>query len=940
WNGNFSGLPPMEIYNYDSLNSEYERFTPDREWMPRVVLMAKTVLVWLNQLSEKYKRPITRLDQIPDEELDTLAQEGFTGLWLIGLWERSWGSKRIKQICGNPEAAASAYSLHDYDIAGDLGGWEALDNLRKRLWYRGIRLASDMVPNHTGLDAKWVVERPDLFIQSYDCPFPSYTFNGENLSLDPRVSVYLEDHYYSKNDCAVVFKRVDNATGEVRYIYHGNDGTGMPWNDTAQIDFLNPTAREAVMQEILHVARNFPIIRFDAAMVLAKKHIKRLWYPEPGQGGDIASRAEHAVSREDFEIKIPNEFWREVVDRIQTELPDTLLLAEAFWMMEGYFVRTLGMHRVYNSAFMNMLKREENFKYRATVKNTLEFDPGILKRYVNFMNNPDEETAVAQFGKGDKYFGVCTLMVTMPGLPMFGHGQIEGFQEKYGMEFTKAYWNETPDLDLLEKHKRDIFPLMKKRYLFAEVENFRFYDVWDNGRVNENVYAYSNRFGDERSIVFYNNVYEQASGWINRSTKYAKKDENGNITHECLTLGEALDIPNEDNKYLIFQEQKSGLWFIRSCRDIHQNGLYVHLNGFEYQVLLNISCVSDDETGKYRVLFETLNGRGVPDIDIALKEIFLKDLYRALTDFASRELFDGIGIACMSKEERKEKNIKDVKLADVLDRVKPLGIKYFETLVNFIEGNYGSSTVLAKDEKGERLSYDEIWKNFVARINALVKITELDDKKAKDDAGKLGIYLNEGLAKRDFMVELLTGFIMLYSVRDVIGSKASATDTKNLINLWCLDRKIRDILVEFGKPSKDMYTSFKTLLETAKFCDYKITAKNCNQMAYDIMNDLVHSDMASTVLGVNMYDSVLWFNKERLEDAIWAGTMLYTIFAAKPADYANVYNVDKLIFTAVEGSEYRAEKLVELLKPAVEEKPKKAKAEKTTAKKTTSKAKK
>jgi len=944
WSGHFSGPPPMEIYNYDSLNSEYERFTPDRDWMPRVVLMAKTVLVWLSQLSQKYQRPITRLDQIPDEELDTLAQEGFTGLWLIGLWERSWGSKRIKQICGNPEAAASAYSLHDYDIAGDLGGWEALDNLRRRLWYRGIRLASDMVPNHTGLDAKWVVEKPDLFIQSYDCPFPSYTFNGENLSLDPRVSVYLEDHYYSKNDCAVVFKRVDNSTGEVRYIYHGNDGTGMPWNDTAQIDFLNPVAREAVMQEILHVARNFPIIRFDAAMVLAKKHIKRLWYPEPGQGGDIASRAEHAVSREDFEIKIPNEFWREVVDRIQTELPDTLLLAEAFWMMEGYFVRTLGMHRVYNSAFMNMLKREENFKYRATVKNTLEFDPGILKRYVNFMNNPDEETAVAQFGKGDKYFGVCTLMVTMPGLPMFGHGQIEGFQEKYGMEFTKAYWNETPDLDLLEKHKRDIFPLMKKRYIFAEVENFRFYDVWDNGRVNENVYAYSNRFGDERSIVFYNNVYDQASGWINRSTKYAKKDENGNITHECLTLGEALDIPNEDNKYLIFQEQKTGLWFIRSCRDIHQNGLYVHLNGFEYQVLLNISCVSDDETGKYRVLYETLNGRGVPDIDIALKEIFLKDLYRALTDFASRELFDGIAVACMSKEERKAKNIKDVKLSDLLERVKPLGITYFETLVNFIEGNYGSSSVLGGSEKGERLSYDEIWKKFVARINSLVKITELNSNKADGDAEKLGVYLNEGLAKQDFMVELFTGFIMLYSVRDVIGNKASATDTKNLINLWCLDRKIRDILVEFGKPSKDMYTSFKTLLETAQFCDYKITSKNVEKMAFDIVDTLVNSDMASTVLGVNMYDSVLWYNKERLEDALWTGTMLYTIFTAKPADYALVYGVDKLIFRAMDDSEFKAEKLLELLKPAekaIKAKSTKAeKSEKPATKKTSSKAKK
>ena len=426
-----------------------------------------------------------------------LRDRGFTGLWLIGLWERSSASKRIKQLCGNPEAAASAYSLGDYEIASNLGGWDALQNLRTRLWQRGIRLASDMVPNHTGMDSKWVVEKPDLFIQRRDNPFPQYTFNGVNLSHDSRVAIYLEDHYYSKNDCAVVFKRVDTQTGDTRYIYHGNDGTGMPWNDTAQIDFLNPQAREEVMQEILHVARNFPIIRFDAAMVLAKKHIKRLWYPEPGKGGDIATRSEYALSAEEFEKRIPNEFWREVVDRVAKEVPDTLLLAEAFWMMEGYFTRTLGMHRVYNSAFMNMLKKEENFKYRSTVKNTIAFDPQILKRYVNFMNNPDEETAVAQFGKGDKYFGVCTLMITMPGLPMFGHGQIEGFEEKYGMEYMRSYRDESPDQYLIDRHNHEIFPLLKKRYLFAGVEDFLFYDVWNNGSVNENVFAYSNRCGSE-----------------------------------------------------------------------------------------------------------------------------------------------------------------------------------------------------------------------------------------------------------------------------------------------------------------------------------------------------------------------------------------------------------------------------------------------------------
>jgi hypothetical protein len=135
------------------------------------------------------------------------------------------------------------------------------------------------------------------------------------------------------------------------------------------------------------------------------------------------------------------------------------------------------MHRVYNSAFMHMLKNEDNGKFRQSIRNVLEFSPQILKRFVNFMNNPDEETAVAQFGKGDKYFGVAMTMVTMPGLPMIGHGQIEGFGEKYGMEYRRAYWEESVDEELVRRHEAEIFPLMRKRYLFAGHENFAFYDL-------------------------------------------------------------------------------------------------------------------------------------------------------------------------------------------------------------------------------------------------------------------------------------------------------------------------------------------------------------------------------------------------------------------------------------------------------------------------------
>ncbi len=586
---------------------EYERYSPDRDWMPRLVLLAKNTYVWLDQLSKKYQREVARLDQIPDEELDLLAARGFTGLWLIGLWERSRASKKIKQRMGQQDAVASAYSLHSYDVAADLGGWDALNNLRARAWQRGIRLSADMVPNHMGIDSTWVVEHPDWFLSCPFPPYPSYSFRSENLSDDLRVGIYLEDHYYDKTDAAVVFQRRDLQTGDLRYIYHGNDGTSFPWNDTAQLDYTKPEVREAVIQTILHVARNFPIIRFDAAMTLAKKHIQRLWFPEPGAGGAIPSRAQFGMTKAEFDEKIPNEFWREVVDRVAAEAPDTLLLAEAFWLLEGYFVRTLGMHRVYNSAFMHMLRDEDNAKYRGAIKSTLEFDPQILRRYVNFLNNPDEKTAVEQFGKGDKYFGAATLLATLPGLPMFGHGQVEGFAEKYGMEFRRPKMDETPDEGFIRAHEWRIFPLLHRRYLFADVENFLLYDFYTHdGKANEDVFAYSNRFEGERGLIIYHNKFADTRGWLKTSAAYLDKPS-GTLRQK--TLAEGLNLPRAG--YVIFKDYATQLEYIRSCREIWSKGLYAELGAYQCHAFMDFRFVEGDD---WRTIYEKLNGAGVPSM--------------------------------------------------------------------------------------------------------------------------------------------------------------------------------------------------------------------------------------------------------------------------------------------------------------------------------------
>jgi glycosidase len=600
---------------------EYEHFSADADWMSNVVLMAKMVYVWLHQLSLHYGRPITRLDQIPDAELERLSAGGFTGLWLIGIWERSPASQQIKKLCGNPEAIASAYSLYDYEIAADLGGWEALQNLKGRASRRGIRLASDMVPNHTGIYSRWVMQHPDWFVQTDYPPFPTYQFNGEDLSSSADVVIQVEDGYWTKTDAAVVFRLIERNTGRIRYIYHGNDGTSIPWNDTAQLNYLIPEVREAVVQTILHVARSFPIIRFDAAMTLAKKHFQRLWFPVRGLGGGIPSRAGHGMSREEFDTVFPVEFWREVVDRVAVEVPGTLLLAEAFWLMEGYFVRTLGMHRVYNSAFMNMLKQEENAKYRQTIKNVLEFNPEVLKRFVNFMNNPDEKTAVEQFGREGKYFGACVLLATMPGLPMFGHGQIEGYHEKYGMEYKQSYWNEQPDEHLVWLHEQRIFPLLRRRWLFSGSENFVLYDFYAGSVVDENVFAYSNRVGDQRGLVLYHNSYATTAGWIRESAAYAVKAGGDGSELRRTTLAEALGLVNDEQVYYAFRDHTLGLVFLRNSRELTTQGLYAELGEYEFHVFTDFREITDDADSTWGRLCMSLNGRGVESLEEELKQL-------------------------------------------------------------------------------------------------------------------------------------------------------------------------------------------------------------------------------------------------------------------------------------------------------------------------------
>ena len=345
---------------------EVERFSTDAPWMPRLVLMAKNSYVWLEQLSRKYGRWIQTLNQIPDEELDRLQRAGFTGLWLIGLWERSRASQRIKQRMGQEDAVASAYSLYSYDIAEDLGGGSGAPGPRARA-AAAVSASPPDGPHPHGHRLRRIMEHPDWFLSLDAPPYPSYTFTPPT----------------SRTTCASVsFSRITTTiirmlrwsssaraqSGDSRFIYHGNDGTSFPERHGAVGLPRGPRARGGHPDHPARGAQlpDHPLRCGHDAGVEAHPAARA---PRRARGSHPLARRARQLTRARLAAGSPAEFWREAVDRVAAEVPDTLLLAEAFWLMEGYFVRTLGMHRVfYNSAFMHMLRDEDNAKYRALLR--------------------------------------------------------------------------------------------------------------------------------------------------------------------------------------------------------------------------------------------------------------------------------------------------------------------------------------------------------------------------------------------------------------------------------------------------------------------------------------------------------------------------------------------------------------------------------------------
>jgi hypothetical protein len=575
---------------------------------------------------------------------------------------------------------------------------------------------------------------------------------------------------------------------------------------------------------------------------------------------------------------------------------------------------------------MNMLRDEKNQEYRLVIKNTLEFDPEILKRYVNFMNNPDERTAVDQFGKGDKYFGICTMMATLPGLPMFGHGQIEGFTEKYGMEYRRAYYDEHPDDYLVRRHEREIFPLLRKRYLFGEGHNFLLYDFYTpEGYVNEDVYAYSNRAGDERALVIYHNKYASTRGWVRLSAAYPVKTGQGDErTLVQKTLGQGLGLSTEPRYFTIFRDQVSGLEYIRGNQELNEQGLYIELEAYKCHVFLDFRQVQDDAGGRYAKLASYLVGGGATSIQEAMTEMELQSVLRPFRDLVNPGMFRWL---IEQRVRLAEETERPATFEQALDEVYEKELAVLKEARRLIDGQ-GDAEAIAR----------EVQLSLRAALELAVPGPKVITPAGKDllppgkgipseslPEGESEQFLRSGPGGKlpldgDYPAVWGTLLSWLFTSRlgQITGEEDEGEQSRTWIDEWLLGKIIARTLGEMGldEGSAARCVSLVRILASHQdWFDPRIPAK---EQATIALRAWLKDSEVQSFIQVNRYQGLLWFNQESFEELLW---WMYTAAIINLpglkylADREACFKVIRRLLDAEAQSGYQIEKLLQAVKP-------------------------
>jgi glycosidase len=349
--------------------------------------------VWLTELSHALGKRAT-LDDIPDLELDRLAERGFDWVWFLSVWQTGPAAQQLSRSNAawrkefqetlpdlrEEDIAGSGFAIQSYTVHRDLGGAAGLARLRQRLRKRGLKLMLDFVPNHMAPDHPWVNEHPDYFVHGSE----------SDLARAPQ------------NYC-----RVQTKNGQLVLAY-GRDPYFDGWPDTLQLNYGNPELQQAMIGELERIAGQCDGVRCDMAMLVLPDVFESTW----------GIRAEL--------------FWPKATEAVRRQHPLFQFMAEVYWDRE-WTMQQQGFDYTYDKRLYDRLRDGHARPVREHFYAGLDYQNKLAR----FLENHDEPRAAATFTP-EMHEAAAVITFLSPGLRFFHQGQFAGRRKRISPHLVRA----------------------------------------------------------------------------------------------------------------------------------------------------------------------------------------------------------------------------------------------------------------------------------------------------------------------------------------------------------------------------------------------------------------------------------------------------------------------------------------------------------------------
>jgi hypothetical protein len=474
--------------------------------------------VWLRQFDTQDHR--ATLADVPEGYWDNLSNYGIHIVWLMGVWatnesiverydfrddliahyDRTLPGWTKEDVIGSP------YAIDTYTLNPAVGNSDDLAGIRAMLHARDMRLMLDFVPNHFSADSSLINTHPEIFVQG----------SVNDVERDPRT-----------------FYRAGN---EQKIFAHGRDPYFPAWLDTIQVNYFSEAARAFMRDTLLHLADMCDGVRCDMGMLVINDIFANTWSAQLGDTWPAS------------------EFWPDTIPQVKQHAEDFIFMAEAYWDRE-WQLQQQGFDYTYDKSLTDRLHGGSV----QDVRNHLMAESDYQHHSVRFLENHDEDPAIAEFGKA-RSLAAAVIISTIPGMHFYNDGQFVGKAVRPPVQMGRAL-QEPVQQDVLRFYEKLLSINSDEIFLYGQWQQLWPLEAWPGNESHQQMLAWEWRHGDDRRLVVVN---------------YSDMENQCRLKFDLSGRGASVE----------FFDLLNDVSYRRAAQEINQQGLFIELAAYQAHIFV------------------------------------------------------------------------------------------------------------------------------------------------------------------------------------------------------------------------------------------------------------------------------------------------------------------------------------------------------------------